>query len=74
MNFKNNNEFNNFTDSVEKCLYMLKLEQELLWKNVTILNDDLQIMFQGVVTESNIDENIKLIVDGFKYYVKGENE
>ena len=72
MNFKNNNEFNNFTDSVEKCLYMLKLEQELLWKNVTILNDDLQIMFQGMVTESNIDENIKLIVNGCKYYIEEE--
>lgn len=70
MNFKNNNEFNNFADSVERCLYVLKLKDELLWKHIVILNDDLQIIFKGMITESNIDSNIKLIINGCKYYIE----
>lgn len=72
MNFKNNNEFNNFSDALEKCLYMLDLQKKILWKEVIILNTDLQIVFKGMITEGNVNENIKLIVNGCKYYVEEE--
>ena len=71
MNFKNN-DFDNFTDALEKCLYMLDLQKKILWKEVIILNTDLQVVFQGMITEGNVNENIKLIVNGYKYYVEEE--
>lgn len=71
MDFKNN-EFNNFADALEECLYMLDLQKKILWKEVIILNTDLQVVFQGMITEGNVNENIKLIVNGYKYYVEEE--